>query len=76
MFDKTTDYLAQLAQPGAPLFGIAQSNGGNVVIFGGGLPVKIDDQIIGAVGTSAGSVEQDIAVAEAAAGALSQGEGP
>ena len=73
MFDKATDYLAHLAQPGAPLFGIEQSNGGNVVIFGGGLPVKIDNQIVGAVGTSAGSVEQDIAVAEAAAAALAQG---
>ncbi|MBY3234790.1 heme-binding protein [Rhizobium laguerreae] len=70
LFDKTTEYLAELAQPGAPLFGIEQSNGGNVVIFGGGLPVKYDDQIIGAVGTSAGSVEQDIAVAMAAAGAI------
>ncbi|MGE7469375.1 GlcG/HbpS family heme-binding protein [Bosea sp. NPDC003192] len=72
MFDKTTDYLAALAQPGAPLFGIEQSNGGNVVIFGGGLPVKVDDQIVGAVGTSAGSVDQDIAVAEAAAAAISR----
>ncbi|GAB4065158.1 heme-binding protein [Ancylobacter sonchi] len=70
MFDKTTDYLAELAQPGAPLFGIEQSNGGNVVIFGGGLPVAVDGQIVGAVGTSAGSVEQDIAVAEAAAAAI------
>jgi uncharacterized protein GlcG (DUF336 family) len=74
MFDKTTDYLAHLAQPGAPLFGIAQSNGGNVVIFGGGLPVKLNGQIVGAVGTSAGSVEQDIAVAEAAAAAILQGD--
>lgn len=73
MFDKTTDYLADLAQPGAPLFGIEQSNGGNVVIFGGGLPVKVDNEIVGAVGTSAGSVEQDIAVAEAAAAAINQG---
>jgi len=73
MFDKTTDTLAHLAQPGAPLFGIEQSNGGNVVIFGGGLPVKLDDQIVGAVGTSAGSVEQDIAVAEAAAAAIRHG---
>ncbi|MDR6873181.1 uncharacterized protein GlcG (DUF336 family) [Bosea sp. BE125] len=72
MFDKATDCLAGLAQPGAPLFGIEQSNGGNVVIFGGGLPVKIGGQIVGAVGTSAGSVEQDIAVAEAAAAAISQ----
>jgi uncharacterized protein GlcG (DUF336 family) len=43
---------------------------GTVGIFGGGLPVKVDDQIVGAVGTSAGSVEQDIAVAEAAAAIL------
>jgi uncharacterized protein GlcG (DUF336 family) len=71
MFDKTTEYLAELAQPGAPLFGIEQSNGGDVVIFGGGLPIKYDDQIIGAVGASAGSVEQDVAVAMAAAEAIS-----
>ncbi|MBN9661143.1 MAG: heme-binding protein [Acidobacteria bacterium] len=71
MFDKTTAYLAELAQPGAPLFGIEQSNGGQVVIFGGGLPVRIEGQIAGAVGASAGSVEQDIAVAEAAAAAIS-----
>jgi uncharacterized protein GlcG (DUF336 family) len=54
----------------APLFGIAQSNGGKVVIFGGGLPIAIGATIIGAVGTSAGTVEQDIAVAEAAAAAI------
>lgn len=71
MFDKTTAYLAELAQPGAPLYGIEQSNGGQVVIFGGGLPVRIEGQIAGAVGASAGSVEQDIAVAEAAAAAIS-----
>jgi len=72
MFNKTTEYLAELAQPGAPLFGIEQSNAGNVVIFGGGLPVTVEDQIVGAVGTSAGSVEQDIAVAEAAAAAITR----
>ncbi|MDZ5453390.1 GlcG/HbpS family heme-binding protein [Pseudomonas aeruginosa] len=72
LFDKCTSDLARMAQPGAPLFGIGQSNGGKVVIFGGGLPVKIDNQIVGAVGTSAGSIEQDIAVAEAAAAAISQ----
>lgn len=71
MFDKTTAYLAELAQPGAPLFGIEQSNGGQVVIFGGGLPVRIGGHIAGAVGTSAGSVDQDIAVAEAAVAAVS-----
>jgi uncharacterized protein GlcG (DUF336 family) len=72
LFDKRTSDLAQMAQPGAPLFGIEQSNGGKVVIFGGGLPVEIDGAIVGAVGTSAGTVEQDIAVAEAAAAAVHQ----
>lgn len=66
MFEKTTAYLAELAQPGAPLFGIQETNKGQVVIFGGGVPVKVDGQIIGAVGASGGSVEQDVAVAEAA----------
>jgi len=72
IFDKRTSDLAEMAQPGAPLFGIEQSNNGKVVIFGGGLPVRIDGNIVGAVGTSAGSVEQDIAVAEAAAAAVSE----
>ena len=70
LFDKTTSELAHLAQPGSQLFGIEQSNGGQVVIFGGGVPVRIAGSIVGAVGTSAGSVEQDIAVAEAAIAAL------
>lgn len=70
LFDKTTAELAHLAQPNGPLFGIAQSNEGKVVIFGGGLPVRIDGSIVGAVGTSAGSVEQDEDVARAAVAAI------
>lgn len=70
LFDKTTSLLAGLAQPGAPLFGIQETNAGRVVIFGGGLPVTADGNVIGAVGASAGTVEQDIAVAEAAIAAL------
>ena len=72
IFDKRTSDLAKMAQPGAPLFGIEQSNKGRVVIFGGGLPVRIGDTIVGAVGTSAGTVEQDIAVAEAAVAAINE----
>ena len=72
IFDKTTSELGGLAQPGKPLFGIQESNAGKVVVFGGGLPVKYRGNIIGAVGTSAGTVEQDIAVAEAAIAALGQ----
>ena len=73
LFDKTTAFLGELAQPGAQLFGIQQSNGGRVIIFGGGIPVLIDGEIIGAVGASAGTVEQDIAVAEAAIAAITRG---
>ena len=67
IFDKTTSDLATLAQSGKPLFGIQESNAGKVVI---GVPVVLDGTIVGAVGASAGTVEQDIAVAEAAIAAL------
>ena len=70
IFDKTTADLAGLAQSGKPLYGIQESNAGKVVIFGGGIPVKVDGKIVGAIGASAGSVEQDIAVAEAGIAAL------
>lgn len=70
IFDKRTSDLATLAQSGQPLFGIQESNGGKVVIFGGGAPVVLEGTIVGAVGASAGTVEQDIAVAEAAITAL------
>ena len=75
--DKTTSFLATLAQSGKPLFGIQESNAGRVVIFGGGVPVVVDGTIVGAVGASAGTVEQDIAVAEAAvAGLAADGRSP
>ena len=70
IFAKPTSDLARLAQSGEPLFGIQESNSGKVVIVGGGIPIKFGGNIIGAVGASAGTVEQDIAVAEAAAAAL------
>jgi len=70
MFDKPTSLLAELAQPGAPLYGIQQAHSGRVVIFGGGVPVMLEGVIVGAVGTSAGTVEQDIMVANAAVAAF------
>jgi uncharacterized protein GlcG (DUF336 family) len=70
MFDKPTALLAELAQPGAPLYGIQQAHSGRVVIFGGGVPVMLEGVIVGAVGTSAGTVEQDIMVANAAVAAF------
>jgi len=70
IFDKSTALLAELAEPGEPLYGIQESNEGKVVIFGGGIPVVVDGSIVGAVGASAGTVEQDIAVAAAAVAAM------
>lgn len=69
-FDMPTEDLAKLAQSGKPLFGINSTNHEKIVIFAGGMPVKQGDTVIGAVGASGGTVEQDQKVVEAAVGAL------
>lgn len=60
-----TSQLAELAQPGNDLFGIHTTNNGRIVIFGGGIPIESEGQIIGAIGVSGGSVAEDMQVAEA-----------
>lgn len=75
IFEKTTSDLGRASQPGAPLYGIQETNAGKVVIFGGGIPVTLNGNVVGAVGASAGTVEQDVAVAEAAIAALGPGSG-
>jgi uncharacterized protein GlcG (DUF336 family) len=65
-FDASTEDLSHLTQSGQQGFGLNTTNDSRVVIFGGGIPVRRDGRVIGAVGASGGSVEQDIAVAEAA----------
>jgi uncharacterized protein GlcG (DUF336 family) len=61
----TTEELGKAAAPGGPLYGIEVTNGG-LVIFGGGVPLlDAIGEVVGAVGVSAGAVEQDIAVADA-----------
>jgi uncharacterized protein GlcG (DUF336 family) len=65
-FDMATEDLAKMAQSGKPLFGINSTNHERVVIFAGGMPVKEGDTVIGAVGASGGTVEQDQKVVEAA----------
>lgn len=61
-----TSNLTITAQPGQPSFGINTTNQGRVVILGGGIPLKAGDVIIGGIGVSGGTSEQDIQVAEAA----------
>ncbi|MBP0459881.1 GlcG/HbpS family heme-binding protein [Streptomyces montanisoli] len=69
-FDITTADLAANAGPGEQFFGINASNNGRVMIFAGGVPLRHGGRIVGAVGVSGGSGEQDQTVAEAAATAF------
>lgn len=69
-FDIETGALAEHSQSGKQFFGIHVSNHGRIMIFAGGVPLKHGDQVVGAVGVSGGSGEQDQAVAEAAAKAF------
>jgi uncharacterized protein GlcG (DUF336 family) len=69
MLKLPTRDLVDAVQPGGPLYGLEQTSGG-LVCFGGGIPLTDDaGEVVGAVGVSAGSVEQDHEVAEAGAAA-------
>lgn len=69
-FDIQTKDLGENSQPGQQFYGIHSSNQGRIMIFAGGIPLKQADQVIGAIGVSGGTGEQDQAVAEAGAAAL------
>jgi uncharacterized protein GlcG (DUF336 family) len=69
-FDIATKDLASQSQPGGQFYGIHESNGGRVMIFAGGIPLKRNGKVVGAVGVSGGSGAQDQAVAEAGAAAF------
>ena len=69
-FDLATRDLAANAQPGAQFYGIHVSNRGRIMIFAGGIPLSRDGVVVGAIGVSGGSGEQDQAVAEAGAAAF------
>lgn len=66
----STKDLATNSQSGDQFFGINVSNDGKVMIFAGGIPLKKDGKVVGGIGVSGGSGEQDHAVAEAGAAAL------
>jgi len=60
----STSDLKPLAQPGASLYGIQFTNGGKIIIFGGGEPLRNKEgKIIGGLGVSGGTEEQDTALA-------------
>ena len=68
-FDLSTKDLATHSQSGGQFFGIHASNNGKIMIFAGGIPLKKNGEVVGAIGVSGGSGEQDHAVAEAGAAA-------
>jgi uncharacterized protein GlcG (DUF336 family) len=69
-FDLPTKDLAVQSQPGKQFYGIHTSNHGRIMIFAGGIPLKRGNQVVGAIGVSGGSGEQDHAVAMAGAQAF------
>ena len=69
-FGMPTGQIGQLSQPGGPLFGIEHSNGG-LITFPGGVPIVTEEGVlIGAIGVSGSSVENDDSVAKAGAAVI------
>jgi|SRR5436190_18546502 len=69
-FNFPTGEIGKLSQPGGPLFNIEHSNGG-LITFPGGVVIKnAKGEIIGAIGVSGDSVENDHSVAQAGADAI------
>src|SRR5690242_11848886 len=64
-FDISTKDVAPFCQPGKDFYGIHATNDGKVIIFAGGIPLKRNGKVVGAIGVSGGSGEQDHAVAQA-----------
>lgn len=63
VFRMATHELGVEAQPGRALYGVQATHQGRVVIFGGGYPVLRNGAVIGAIGISGGTVEQDMQIA-------------
>lgn len=63
---KATHEYGTASQPGAPVYGINSAIGGRLMVVGGGLPVIVSGEVVGAVGVSSGTPDQDRDVAQAA----------
>ncbi len=65
-----TSFYNEVCRPGSPSFGIHTSNQGHFSIIGGGLPIRSGRSVVGGIGASSGTPDQDIQVAEAGIKAL------
>jgi len=68
----TSTYRGQNFLPGGPAYGIHNSNGGRFMLIGGGIPIVVDGQVVGAIGVSTGTPAQDIEVAQAGVDAVAE----
>ena len=68
-----TGELAAYAQPGAEFYGYESLSGGRMIVFAGGMPLQRDGVLVGALGVSGGSAEQDARAAEAGVSAFATG---
>lgn len=68
---RATHEYAAIAGPGRPAYGIHMSNNGRFTIVGGGVPISINGHVLGGIGCSSGTVQQDRDVAQAGIAALS-----
>lgn len=59
-----TDAIAARTEPGEPGWMIQTQHGGRFTTLGGGVPVQVDGQVVGAIGVSGGSVAQDVEIAD------------
>ena len=69
LFDMESGAIGELSQPGGPLFNIEHTNGG-LITFPGGIPLIVDGVVVGAIGVSGSTVENDRAEAQAGAATL------
>jgi uncharacterized protein GlcG (DUF336 family) len=61
-----TETVWEVSQPGESLYGLGNTNEGRIITFGGGIPLESDGDVVGGVGVSGGSAEEDVQVASAA----------
>jgi uncharacterized protein GlcG (DUF336 family) len=62
----STDKVAGVVKEDGSLYGLQWTNDGRMVVFGGGYPIKINGQIVGGIGVSGGSVDEDMIIAKSA----------
>jgi uncharacterized protein GlcG (DUF336 family) len=68
----TSFYSSPNFLPGGPAYGIHNSNGGRFMLIGGGVPIKVDGSVVGAIGVSTGTPKQDEEVAMAGVRAVEE----